>query len=130
MPGFHPHHSFPLQVKLISLADESRTIRRIEHKLKRAQKNWPKLKAERESLRDHRKDDVASSSRATALAYGFLKGKPYKAIEARRFTDPDWKSIERMVKTYAAVGTDLTKQLEAWKAEAGKPDSKAGCACC
>lgn len=117
-----PQHSFQLQVKTISLADEARTIRRVERKLKRAEPHFPALKETRESLRLHRKEEVASESRATALAHAFLKGKPYKTVEAKRHSDPDWKAIERMVKSYADV-LDL-REFEAWKAAAGKPDKR------
>jgi hypothetical protein len=120
-----PHHSFKLQIKLISLADESRTIRRVEGKLKRAEPYHQHLHETRLSLREHRKDVVACASRETHLAYGFLKGKTYKAIEPKRFTDPNWKEIQRMIQAYGdAPLSDLNAQFEIWKLAAGNPDRR------
>lgn len=51
-------------------------------------------------LRDHRRYDVRSESRASHIAYGFLNGLAYVRIEAKCKTPPDWSRIEDLVKKY------------------------------
>jgi hypothetical protein len=86
-----------LKVKLISLADEARTIRRLEYKAKKhVQYHIDKCKSgyTPEKARDmyhaydvynglylHRKKDVASEARAANIALGFMNGKSYEEIE-------------------------------------------------
>ena len=62
-----------LKVKIKSLAEESKIIRREE-------KKNPTFKIH---LADHRKGIVRTEARASMLAYGFLRGVPYKKIESK-----------------------------------------------
>jgi hypothetical protein len=79
-------------VKLKALAAEARIIRGEEH---RARKGWRRLAkkqigpdaqaalhAEFDSLHRHRTYDVRTESRATLLAYAFLRRRPYARTEA------------------------------------------------
>lgn len=79
-----------MKVKIISLADEARTIRRLEKTNKYS----------RHALRLHRINEVRSEARAALLAYAFLKGKAYKNIEKSAHTPPDWKRVEALVRKY------------------------------
>jgi len=79
-----------LKVKIISLADEARTIRRLEKV----------QKASRVSLREHRVKEVRNEARAAQLAYAFLRGKAYKDCESSTHTSPDWKRVEALVLKY------------------------------
>ena len=63
-----------LKVKIKSLAEESKIIRKEEF---RAKSN-PEL---RRSLYEHRISPVGSESRATFIAYGFLRGRKYSEVE-------------------------------------------------
>ncbi|HEY1878483.1 MAG TPA: hypothetical protein VGG68_00975 [Caulobacteraceae bacterium] len=80
-----------LRVKLKALAAEARIIRGEEH---RARKGWRRLAkkqiganamvalhAEFDSLHRHRTYDVRTESRATLLAYAFLRKRPYELTE-------------------------------------------------
>lgn len=86
-----------LKVKLVSLADEARTIRRLEHKMngyaqytKRVYRitnskedrdmMW-KAQSVYNGLNEHRLKDVASEARAANIALGLIKGKKYCQIE-------------------------------------------------
>lgn len=79
-----------LKVKIKSLAEEARIIRKEEHK----------NKFHRVELYSHRIGIVRSEARHSLLAYGFLRGRAFSEIE-RNFDDPpDWKRIEELVKKY------------------------------
>jgi hypothetical protein len=82
-----------LKVKLKSLAEESRIIRKEEKR----------NVGFRNALRTHRVGIVRSESRATLLAYGFLRGLHYRQIENGSKGSPDWKKVEAMVKKYGAI---------------------------
>jgi hypothetical protein len=43
----------------------------------------PSYCSEYEELRRHRQGIVGNEARASLLAYGFLRGRPYAAMEAR-----------------------------------------------
>lgn len=62
-----------LKVKIKSLAEEARIIRKEESRAK-----TPELK---QSLKYHRKWDVRNEARATLVAYGYLRGKKLCEIE-------------------------------------------------
>lgn len=106
-----------LKIKLKSLAEEARIIRREEAKNKRF----------RFGLRDHRKGIVRRVARDTVIAYGFLRGKDYKQIEQNPKTKPNWEAIKKMVEKYGVNRDDYSwdeymnlkriqmKQFEEWK---------------
>lgn len=51
-------------------------------------------------LRHHRQYDVRGECRSAHVAYGFLRGLPYKRIEAKTKTDPNWSRVEDLIKKY------------------------------
>lgn len=63
-----------LKIKIKSLAEEARIIRHEE-------KKWYGPSETRTGLYLHRVRDVRSEARAALLAYGFLRGRPYAALE-------------------------------------------------
>jgi len=81
-----------LKVKIISLADEAKTIRREEKKAL-----TPEL---RHSLTEHRKGIVRHEARHSLLLYGFMNGKQYREIEAYTERPPSWSKIKRMAKRF------------------------------
>lgn len=87
-----------LRVKLKSLADEARTIRREETK---AYDTGDYDTGN--SLHLHRVGKVRREARATLLAYQYLRGIPYRACETpnpKKHNPIDWKSVGRMVRDY------------------------------
>ena len=51
-------------------------------------------------LRHHRQYDVRSESRASHIAYGFLRGLDYKRVEGTAKSSPNWSRVEDLVKKY------------------------------
>ncbi len=81
-----------LKVKIKSLAAESKIIRLEEKRARRV--------SIRNGLADHRRGIVRHESRHTHLAYGFLRGKEYRQIEATAHEAPDWKKVRKMIQKY------------------------------
>lgn len=124
------HMSIQLRIKLLSLSSEARHIRRWERRLLAAARSGkaPDAKDRFWSIRNHRKDDIAPEARATGLAHGFLRGRAYKTMEQRRYSDPDWAAIQRMATEYGRLDADkftFTKEeWKAWRDAAGVPDQR------
>lgn len=78
-----------LKVKIKSLAEEAKIIRTEEKKL-------PGPSAKRMELHEHRVGKVRHCARYALLAYGYLRGKPYRIIEAkcRKHNEPYAKLVE------------------------------------
>lgn len=82
-----------LKVKIKSLAEEAKIIRKEEKKAR----SWSYKKM----LQDHRKGIVREEARHTHLAYGFIRGKSYAKIEHCRFDNqPNWDKVTKMVNKY------------------------------
>ena len=62
--------SLELKVKIKSLAEEARIIRREERKL-----DWKTDQAKRFKLWVHRTFDIRREARATLIAYAYLRGR-------------------------------------------------------
>jgi hypothetical protein len=108
-----------LRVKLKSLAEEARIIRREELKCKKLGQgaSW-----ERQSLYDHRIGTVRREARATLLAYQYLRGIPYAACETpnpEKHNPINMDSLCHMLKKYGGTDKGLSDWLE------GKPLKKA-----
>jgi hypothetical protein len=88
-----------LKVKIKSLAEEARIIRKSE------KKNAGRT---RELLYLHRVQDVRKEQRASLLAYAFLRGVPYKACEPNPKVKPDWNRVRKLVGKF---GTVIPKQV-------------------
>lgn len=93
-----------LKVKAKSLAAEARIIRNAEQRASGVI---------RDELSFHRTVPLRSEARATALAYGFVKGRTYSQMEAISYTPPNWTKIKTMMTKYGQVA--MTKiELEAF----------------
>lgn len=105
-----------LKVKIKSLAEEARIIRKEERK------TVGRLRA---ALLEHRVIDVRREARATQLAYGFLRGRSYRQLENKCRSEhppfdragPNWSRVEKMILKY---GPDkdprsVRQNLEFWK---------------
>lgn len=84
-----------LRVKLKSLAEEARIIR-IEEMRANENRDYD---LQRE-LRDHRAGIVRRAARETLLAYQYLRGIPYDAVERPGSTYVNWQSVRKMVVKY------------------------------
>lgn len=88
-----------LKVKIKSLAAESKIIRHEERKLPYF---W-------DELRLHRITVVRIEARATQLAYGFIRGRSYKQVEANAHSLDSygekflWDKVRSMVDKYGKV---------------------------
>jgi hypothetical protein len=107
-----------LKVKVKSLAEEARIIRLEES---RAGKDG----FLRSELHHHRVVDVCKEQRSSLLAYGFLRGVEYAAIEAKTETPPDWPRVAKLVSKFGVFvwesHSDAKSQaaaFEEWKAKA------------
>jgi len=85
-----------LKMKICSLAAESRIIRREERK-------WPgsHVSGMRKRLYEHRKNVVGKETRASLIAYGFLRGRSYDRIEGKCKNAPDWVRVMRILKRFS-----------------------------
>ncbi len=101
-----------LKVRIKELAEEARIIRKEELKAK-ASKHYAKLNG----LHHHRVQIVRPAARAAQLAYGYLRGRPYRTMEAAPRTEPDWKDVRRIVAKFGDIPNDgdLEKAIEVWR---------------
>ena len=84
-----------LRIKIKSLAEEARIIRREEHRTRGPL---------REELYLHRIHDVRSESRAAHLAYGFIRGRTLEQMESKSRTKPRWNRVRDLCKKFGAYG--------------------------
>jgi hypothetical protein len=80
-----------LWVKIQSLADEARIIRRKE------QRTAGRL---REELHAHRTSVVRSEARSAQIAMWLIRGKQYATLEPTANSEPDWRRIENLIVKY------------------------------
>jgi hypothetical protein len=80
-----------LRVKVKSLADEARIIRREERKT---------FGTLREELYRHRMDVVRYEARHAHLAYGFIRGLTYEQMESSTNQSPNWERVRQLIKKY------------------------------
>lgn len=97
--------SIELKVKIKSLAAEATIIRREERLAKTVET--------RASLHQHRVGVVRYEARHSLLAYGYLRGRSYRQIEASCKRSPDWSSVERMIKKYGPPSHNTS--FEDWR---------------
>lgn len=111
-----------LKVKITTLAEEAKIIRRLERRIA-ANKRKGKTHATWTGLNSHRRIQVRREARASALAYGFLRGRSYHALEFKCHEKPDWKNVEGIIKRFA-VGDerDIAQRFEQWKQELVTPE--------
>lgn len=103
------------------LAQEATFIRHEENKIKSKRKiTW--CDGEFWDLRKHRIYDVRNAARAAQLAYGFLRGVPYRKIEPKtNFILPYyWNVIEKEIKRLAKKfgnNVNFDEEIDAWLKE-------------
>ena len=100
-----------LKIKIMSLAAEARIIRNEERK-------WPGQSDARQGLHLHRVHDVREECRSANLAYGFLRGRAYKALEAKCYQEPNWGRVAELSRKYGltAMKTDeVRKAVKDWR---------------
>jgi hypothetical protein len=90
-----------LRVKIKSLADEAKTIRR-EERIANEARDY----STQNRLHNHRTGPVRRAARETLLAYQYLRGIPYAACESENSRPVNWKAVERMCKEYGGVALD------------------------
>lgn len=100
-----------LKIKIKSLAAEAAIIRKEEARRPGGDT--------RTFLHEHRVNKVRKECRAASLAYGFLRGRPYKVMEAKCHEAPQWSVVERLILKYGEGDPrELTQRLAQWKDEA------------
>jgi len=94
-PGY-----YYIKVKVLSLAAEAKIIRKQEQ-LARAHHN----RRLRVGLMGHRTGIVRREARHALLAYAFLRGTPYKTVEAKCHggCGPDFKKVRETIEKYGAT---------------------------
>lgn len=97
-----------LRVKIKSLAAEARIIRAEERRAKHRQQ-----RDLHSQLRSHRVFQVRSAARNTLLAYGYLRGKSYRAIEPHTTGPFPWKFEKDVAKMILKYGPERTWATEA-----------------
>lgn len=106
-------YSTELKIKRVSLAAESRLIRKDEKRAKEAGN-----RDLNRSLHEHRVNIVRFAARHAELAHGFLRRKPYRVIERESYTSPSVDEIRKLVMKFGPA-TDLdpkqmNKAVYAW----------------
>jgi hypothetical protein len=91
-PGY-----YYIKVKIKSLAAEAKIIRREESKARTHGNRRLRM-----GLADHRRGIVRTEARHALLAYGFLRGRPYKSMEAKCHpgSAPDFKKVRTSIEKY------------------------------
>lgn len=95
-----------IKVKILSLAAEAKIIRQQEAKA-RAHGNL----SLRVGLGDHRRGIVRHEARHALLAYGFLRGRAYKQMEAKAHQEPNFPKIRKAIEKH---GCDYRPGGETW----------------
>jgi len=102
-----------LRVKIKSLSSEAKIIRHEERKV---------MKWKREpdhdpepiyfGLHRHRTQNVRRESRSAHLAYGFLREMPYRKIEDKCYTKPNWSRVKDLASKYGDYTHNEVKFLD------------------
>ena len=103
--------SVELKIKLKSLAEEQRIIRKEELSIKNGKFSY-KSNQRRESIYLHRVMHVRPIIRATHIAYGLIRGLQYHEIENSPKSIPNWNKVKEMIKKYSTNNDDKLKNLE------------------
>lgn len=99
-----------LKIKIMSLAAEAKIIRTEANK-------WPRagMQGIRFELHCHRRFDVRSEARSAQLAYGYLRGRPYRRIEAKCWDTPSAQRIAELIAKFGGVDKKQAPTLvRAW----------------
>ena len=110
-----------LKIKIMSLAAEARIIRKEECKR-------PGPSDARQGLYRHRVIDVRRECRIANLAYGFLAGRSYRALEAKCYEQPNWQRVAELIRKFGTPGRPvdaIRKALKDWIAPGAKMEQSA-----
>lgn len=101
---------YELKILVRSLAAEAGSIRQQELRL-------PGPSEERSRFYRHRVVDVCRRARTSQLAYGFLRGRAYAALEAKCYESPNreavWKTVRKFAEI-ACVEPPTEEMVRAW----------------
>lgn len=77
---------------------------------------WP-------SLQHHRKTIVRNAARNALIAYGFLRNRPYAALEHKCYFEPNWKEVEKNILRFTTEKDPriVLQRFEEWK-QRGRQD--------
>jgi hypothetical protein len=101
-----------LKIKIKSLAAEARIIRHHEKKERRTEI--------RDQLVFHRRLVVRRHTRMNLLAYGFIRGRKYRQIEAKvrqPLRVDQWREVEKIVKRFSDWTPEEEERFGKWKVE-------------
>jgi hypothetical protein len=90
-----------LKIKVRSIADEAKSIRQ-EAKKTSGEVKW--------GLNHHRTTVVRDHARHNLLAYGILRGVPYRAMEQKCHERPKFSRVETIAKRFGAT----EEQVSSW----------------
>lgn len=92
-----------LKIKIKSLAAEATIIRAEERR-------WPGETPQRIGLHQHRVVEVRGECRAAGLAYGFLRGRSYAAMEVKSHDTPPLARAKVIAEKFSDESAQVTKQ--------------------
>lgn len=107
-----------LKIKIKSLSEEARIIRKDENKSKKLKRPWVI-----DSLHEHRIHVVRPEVRAANIAYGLLRGKTLEQIEPNRKNIPHGllDRVNKILDKYKFVPSSEAIQLDKeWNVISGK----------
>lgn len=111
-----------VKIKVKSLAEEAKMIRREENLLKwkkRAARGRERAQKAIQGLQLHRVREVRREARSANLAYGFMLGLEYDQMENFAWSQPDWNKIQRLIENYGEGGhNELLDKFQSWKEKA------------
>ena len=123
-----------LKIKIKSLAEEARIIRKEEEKYKVMRRFYSDRQGFEEkykvsdrifwSLRDHRANPVGSECRAALIAYGYLRGKQFLHLETlpkkegKFYYQPHWNRVLDLICKYGPKKDrdEVIKSVKEWVA--------------
>lgn len=110
-----------LKIKICSLAAEAVIIRRNENKWKERTVFHDNVKQPHPlyfDLHRHRVHEVRPEARAAQIAYGYLRGRSYKSIEAKCHEPPNWMRVFLLVAKFGppADKKEVVEKVKAWAA--------------
>lgn len=116
-----------LKIKIQTLADEARHIRRDERKALSHARYLNKKGSEKtasayrvyEDLNDHRRGVLRQVARNNHLAYGCLRGTPYERIEQKcrpHWASPNWKDVRQIAVRFGGDPESVDSWIAAAKA--------------
>lgn len=122
-----------LRIKVISLAYEAKAIRKDENyylaKARRraaVQKSGDQAKEVYWGLRRHRIIDVRREARVSCLAYGYLRGRAYKQLEAKCYEQPDWTRVADIVRRFGDLNLkadQIKERIKQWREAANESET-------